>query len=249
MDNALIKEAAKIIKNARHVTAFTGAGISVESGIPPFRGPKGLWNTIDPTFIEISYFENNYAASWKDIKKIFYDFFGQAKPNPAHLALAELEKMGIVKAIITQNIDNLHQEAGSKIVHEFHGTASTLLCQHCGERFDAAKWEFKEMPPKCPKCGAARIKPDFVFYGEGIPEKPYRMSMIEAEEADVFIVIGTTGEVMPACMIPQIAKQNGAKVIEINISPSALTRYTTTHFLEGKAGEVMAELLKEIKAL
>lgn len=246
MDTELLKESAKLIKNARHLTAFTGAGISVESGIPPFRGPKGLWNTIDPTFIEISYFEENYAASWKDIKKIFYDFFGQAKPNAAHLALAELEKMGILKAIITQNIDNLHQDAGNTVVHEFHGTASTLLCLDCQERFTAQNFSFAQMPPKCPKCGG-RIKPDFVFYGEGIPEKPYRMSMIEADEADVFLVIGTTGEVMPACMIPQIARQNGAKVIEINISPSALTRSTTTHFLQGKAGEVMTALMKEIK--
>ena len=163
--------------------------------------------------------------------------------------MAELEKMGIVKAIITQNIDNLHQEAGSKVVYEFHGTANTLLCQHCGERFNASEWDFSEMPPKCPKCKAKKIKPDFVFYGEGIPEKPYRMSLKEAEVADVFIVIGTTGEVMPACMMPQIARQNGAKVIEINITPSALTRNVTTHFLEGKAGEVMSKLLEEIKQL
>jgi NAD-dependent deacetylase len=247
MDTKLLKEAAQIIKNAKHLTAFTGAGISVESGIPPFRGPQGLWNTIDPTFIEISYFQGHYADSWKDIKKIFYDFFGQAKPNAAHLALAELEKMGILKAIITQNIDNLHQDAGSKVVYEFHGTASTLLCLRCNERFSAQTFSFEEMPPKCPKCGG-KIKPDFVFYGEGIPEKPYRMSMKEATEADVFLVIGTTGEVMPACIIPQIARQNGAKVIEINISHSALTHGTTTHFLQGKAAEIMSELMKEIKA-
>lgn len=246
MDKNLIKEAAQIIKNSKHLTAFTGAGISVESGIPPFRGPQGLWNTIDPTFIEISYFNTHYEDSWKDIKKIFYDFFGQAKPNPAHLALAELEKMGLLKAVITQNIDNLHQEAGSKVVYEFHGTASTLLCLHCYERFAAQDFSFETMPPKCPKCGG-KIKPDFIFYGEGIPEKPYRLSLEEANEADVFLVIGTTGEVMPACMIPQLARQRGAKVIEINISPSALTRSTTTHFLQGKAGEVMAELLKEVK--
>ena len=248
MDTKLLKEAAQLIKNSKHLTAFTGAGISVESGIPPFRGPDGLWNTIDPTFIEISYFQSHYEDSWKDIKKIFYDFFGQAKPNPAHLALAELEKMGLLKAIITQNIDNLHQDAGSKVVYEFHGTASTLLCLRCGERYTASTFSFEEMPPKCPKCGG-KIKPDFVFYGEGIPEKAYRMSMKEATESDVVIVVGTTGEVMPACIIPQIARQNGAKVIEINISHSALTYGTTTHFLQGKAGEVMSELLKEVKSI
>lgn len=242
----LIKEAANIIKSSKHITAFSGAGISVESGIPPFRGPQGLWNSIDPTFIEINYFEENYEKSWKDIKKIFYDFFGKAKPNPAHIALAELEKMGLLKAIITQNIDNLHQEAGSKMVYEFHGTASRLVCLRCGKQFKAAEFSFKEMPPKCQKCGG-RIKPDFVFYGEGIPEKAYRASMLEATEADLFIVVGTTGEVMPACMIPQIARQNGAKIIEINIASSALTSNTTTHFLQGKAGEIFTWLMEEIR--
>ena len=248
MDQYLIKEVAQIIKNSKHLTGFTGAGISVESGIPPFRGDNGLWNTIDPTFIEINYFEHNYADSWKDIKKIFYDFFGQAKPNAAHIAFAELEKMGIMKAIVTQNIDNLHQDAGSKVVYEFHGTASTLLCLRCNERFAAQTFNFDQMPPKCPKCGG-KIKPDFVFYGEGIPEKAYRMSMIEATEADVMLVVGTTGEVMPACMIPTIARQNNAKVIEINVEPSALTRGTTTHFLKGKAGVIMPEIMKALKEL
>ncbi len=92
MDTKLLKEAAQIIKDSKHLIAFTGAGISVESGIPPFRGPDGLWNTIDPTFIEISYFQAHYEDSWKDIKKIFYDFFGHAKPNPDQLAVAEINE-------------------------------------------------------------------------------------------------------------------------------------------------------------
>ena len=229
----------------KNVVILTGAGISAESGISTFRDSDGLWEQYRVEDVA------TYEAYLRN-PELVINFYNErrkgaflAEPNEAHRQLVRLEEKYNVQ-IITQNIDNLHQDAGNTVVHEFHGTASTLLCLDCQERFTAQNFSFAQMPPKCPKCGG-RIKPDFVFYGEGIPEKPYRMSMIEADEADVFLVIGTTGEVMPACMIPQIARQNGAKVIEINISPSALTRSTTTHFLQGKAGEVMTALMKEIK--
>ena len=121
-----IERAAEAIKNAKFLTAFTGAGISVESGIPPFRGQGGLWNKYDPRMIEISFFQENPEQSWSEIKKIFYSSMKSAKPNPAHLTLAEWEKQGLLKGIITQNIDNLHQEAGSKTVYEFHGTVNYI---------------------------------------------------------------------------------------------------------------------------
>lgn len=242
----MYKKAAEIIKSAKRVCAFTGAGISVESGIPPFRGQGGLWNKYDPKFIEIDYFHENNKESWTLIKEIFYDFFGQARPNAAHKALATLEAQGLVQTIITQNIDNLHQEAGSKSVLEFHGTASRLLCLDCHQAFTADAINLSKLPPECPNCHIGRLKPDFIFFGEGIPEPAGSLSFQEAEISDVFIVIGTTGEVMPACMIPAAASQNGAKIIEVNTSPSRFTEGVTDIFLQGAATTVMSKLLENL---
>ncbi len=242
-----IKRAAGLIRNAKHLVAFTGAGISVESGIPPFRGPEGLWSKYDPIVLDLDYFYRNPEASWKVIKEIFYDFFGKARPNPAHLALAQLERAGILKSIITQNIDNLHQEAGNTVVHEFHGNSQKLICTSCGEHYAARDVSLDVLPPKCKKCDSL-LKPDFIFFGESIPADAYTSSVKAAENADVFLIIGSTGEIMPASQIPHIAKQTGAKIIEINPETSRYTRSVTNIHLKGKAGEVMQKLLDEMRA-
>lgn len=247
MENKLL-EAAELIKRSRHAIAFTGAGISVESGIPPFRGNTGLWSKYDPIVLDINYFFTNTIDAWKVIRELFYDFFGKAKPNPAHEGLAQLEDKGIIKAVITQNIDNLHQEAGSKTVYEFHGTAQTMICTKCGDKYHSSEVNLKNLPPKCKRCSGV-LKPDFIFFGEGIPEEANRLSFLAAEQSDVFIVIGTTGEVMPASMLPASAKRNGAKIIEINIEPSHFTNQITDILLEGKAGEIIPKLVKEINNL
>ena len=134
MDN--MQKVAQIIKNAKYLTAFTGAGISVESGIPPFRGAGGLWEKYDPKFIEIDFFYSHPLESWQEMKKIFFSDMKKALPNTAHKVLAELEQEGILKGIITQNIDGLHQKAGSKNVQEFHGTINTLTCVQCGAKYN-----------------------------------------------------------------------------------------------------------------
>jgi NAD-dependent deacetylase len=236
-----IKKAAQILEKSRHTIVFTGAGISVESGIPPFRGDGGLWEKYDPKLLDLRYFYAYPKESWIVIKEVFYDFFGKAKPNHAHFAIAEMEKAGIVKAVITQNIDNLHQDAGSTIVYEYHGNSKTLVCMDCGARYSADNKILMNLPPQCKKCGGL-LKPDFIFFGEGIPEHAARMSAIETEKADVFMVIGTTGEVMPACMLPFEAKKNGATIIEINPAKSSYTDKITDIFLQGKAGEVLKEM-------
>ncbi len=243
----MFQEAAQAIQSANRVCVFTGAGISVESGIPPFRGKNGLWNKYDPTFIEINYFLSNPEESWKLIKKIFYDFFGAASPNSAHYAIAELEESGLVSSIITQNIDNLHQQAGSRRIYEFHGTASNMVCLDCQSKFPASQIDLTKLPPECPECTKGTIKPDFIFFGEGIPEPASSLSFKEAELSDLFIVIGTTGEVMPACMIPSMAKQNGATIIEINPTPSNFTHKITDIFLQGPATQMMEGILSELK--
>lgn len=241
IDKAAIEEAAAVIRKSRHVVAFSGAGISVESGIPPFRGPEGLWAKYDPMFLDIGYFHYMPKEAWEMIKVIFYDFMGTARPNPAHYAIARLEDAGYVKSVITQNIDNLHQEAGSRIVHEYHGTISHMRCLDCGRRLPAAEVSLEVLPPACPSCGGI-LKPDFVFFGEAIPEEVNFLSVREAELADAMIVIGTTGEIVPACNLPRFAKSNGTTIIEVNIADSAFTGSITDIFLQGKAGEVLAAL-------
>lgn len=239
-NEALYARAARWIQNASHVVVFTGAGISVESGIPPFRGENGLWSKYDPVFLNTSYFQSHASSSWKLIKEIFYDFFGKAKSNAAHEIIAKWEKAGIVHAIITQNIDNLHQEAGSKNVIEFHGTAQTLTCCNCGKRYQS-KDRIMTLPPLCPDCDGL-LKPDFVFFNEPIPQTAHEGAIHHAKSADIFILVGTTGEIMPASLIPYLADKKTTRYIEINIAPTKYTRELTDIFLEDKATDAFMKL-------
>jgi len=240
MDQA-VSEAIKLLKESKYAFAFTGAGISVESGIPPFRGENGLWSKYNPEILELSFFYREPVESWKVIKEIFYDFFGEAKPNNAHLALAELEKSGLLKSVVTQNIDNLHTEAGSKEVYEFHGNSRMLVCPHCNKKYVASELDLSDVP-LCDDCHSV-LKPDFIFFGEGIPEEAYRKSFKAAENADVVLIVGSTGEVYPAANIPQLAKRNGAKIIEINPEKTVFSESITDVFLQGKASEVMKKII------
>ncbi len=242
----MIKEVSDIIKNAKHLISFTGAGISVESGIPPFRGESGIWNRYDPQLLDLDYFMQNPEKSWGAIREIFYDFFTDAKPNMAHKVLAKMEKSGMLKAVVTQNIDNLHFDAGSNEVYEFHGNSQKLRCLKCDSLYIAKEIDLSSLPPKCPKCGGI-LKPDFIFFGEGIPSLAYSKSFDAAQKADVVIVIGSTGEVMPACHVPVIAKQNGATIIEINPGESAFTNRITDYHLPFKAGDAMEQIWDEIE--
>ena len=244
--NKKIREAASSIKEARHVTAFTGAGISVESGIPPFRGENGIWNKYDPMILDIQYFMEHPTESWIVIKEIFYDFFGKAEANRAHIVLAEMEKSGLLSEVITQNIDNLHQKAGSTVVHEFHGNSRNLICTKSGELLPAAHADLDALPPIHPATGGL-LKPDFIFFGEGIPPEAYQASIQAARNSDIFLVIGTTGEIMPASQIPYLAKENGASIIEVNTKESNYTSRITDIFLQGKATEIMDLLAREIR--
>lgn len=240
-----LHKAIDLIVSSKYAVAFTGAGISVESGIPPFRGEHGLWSKYDPNVLDLNNFHVNPIEAWKVIKEIFYDFFGEAKPNDAHFALADMEKQGLLKAIITQNIDNLHYEAGSKEVYEFHGNSRMLVCPYCSKKYHASEINLIEIP-LCDHCHAV-LKPDFIFFGEGIPEMAYKKSFEAAKKTDLMIIIGSTGEVVPASSIPSFAKQNGAKIIEINPEKTLFTNSITDIFLQGKATEVMNELLIGIK--
>ena len=246
METDPVMAAAGLIAAKRNVLIFTGAGVSVESGIPPFRGAGGLWQQVNPDFFDIDHFMEHPVESWKRIRSIFYELWGKSKPNAAHLAFAELEKMGVAFSLVTQNIDNLHQEAGSKNVIEFHGTLGRLRCTRCSFSGPPTPDLLAGDPPSCPKC-AALLKPDIVFFGESIPEHAMNQSFADAESCSVCLVSGTTGEVMPACMVPQIAKRHGATVIEVNPEKSAFTGHITDVWVRGKAGEVMPKILEEVR--
>ena len=239
-----LKTAADLIKHADYGVVFTGAGISVESGIAPFTGAGGLWNRYDPKFIDINFFYADPKRSWEEMKKIFFNDMNEASPNKAHEVIARLEEKGCVKGVITQNIDGLHQRAGSKNVQEFHGTINTLCCLDCGRKFNLKETDISANPPLC-ACGGI-LKPDFVFYGEGIPAPAYQKSLEMAQNADVVIIVGTAGQVMPACSLPYTAKEFGAKIIEVNPQPSAFTHTITDFYFPQRATAFFAELEKEI---
>ena len=163
------------------------------------------------------------------------------KPNPGHEILAKWEQEGRLSCVITQNIDDLHTVAGNKTVYEFHGNMSRFVCTECGRKVDAKAMKFTDNPPRCEHCGGL-MKPDFIFFGEGIPEDAYYGSVKAAEDCDAFVIIGTSGQVSPANMIPGIAKRHGAKIIEINMEPSTYTSYITDIYLEGKSGEILPKI-------
>ena len=248
MNLDLIQQAAAHIRTAQRTVAFTGAGISVESGIPPFRGPDGLWSKYDPSHLDIRYFSAHPAEAWEVIREIFYKYFGQSQPNAAHLALAEMERMGQLDVVITQNIDNLHQAAGSQDVIEFHGNSHRLKCgcTACYQSVPFTDETIATLPPRCAACGAV-LKPDFVFFGEPIPFMAQQRAMAETTRADVWLVIGTTGEVYPAALLPVEARRNGKTIIEVNVRPSELTGQITDLFLQGRATEVMSALVTQLR--
>jgi NAD-dependent deacetylase len=230
----IYKECAKLIKEAKNAVVFTGAGISVESGIPPFRGENGLWTKYDPKIATIDYFYLNPTSSWKFLKEIFYKYIENTTPNPAHYTIAKWEKKGLIKCVVTQNIDFLHQTAGSKNVYEIHGTLRYLRCDFCENRIEFNKQVLDTIPVMCIKCGKV-MRPDIVFFGEMLYEPDTMEAFNKAKESDLIIVVGSTGEVMPAALIPKIAKENGAKIIEINPEKTNFTKTITDIHIKEKA--------------
>ncbi len=240
----LIRQAAKIIIESKMTLALTGAGISVESGIPDFRSPGGLWSIYDPAeYATITAFRSNPEKVWKMLREMD-QLVSDARPNRAHMGLAMLEEIGKLHHIITQNVDNLHQAAGSKNVIEYHGNASSLTCLSCGNQYPARE-KMDEFPPLC-SCKKI-LKPDAIFFGESIPEDAMFKSIELASRTNALLVVGTSALVSPANTIPSISKKNGAYLIEINKEETHLTGSLTDVFLEGSAGEIMTDLVTEIK--
>ncbi|UCD86487.1 MAG: NAD-dependent deacylase [Desulfobacterales bacterium] len=243
---AEVRKAAGMICQARKTVALTGAGISVESGIPDFRSAGGLWERFDPMeYGTIDAFRVNPEKVWRMLREMSA-VISRARPNAGHDGLTRLQRMGLLHTIITQNIDSLHQEAGAVRVIEYHGNSRTLSCLWCGQQYRADELD-GEQPPKC-ACGRI-LKPDVIFFGETIPEEPLRESYKLASSCQILLVVGTSAEVIPASTIPYAAKMAKAKIIEINVKPTWLTASLTDIFLEGEAGKVVTGLVHEVKRL
>jgi NAD-dependent protein deacetylase/lipoamidase len=246
--DTLIQKAAAILGRSRHTVALTGAGISVESGIPPFRGKGGLWEKFDPmTYAHIDAFEANPAEVWKVLFLHMQHVLEGARPNDGHRGLCELERKGILQAVITQNVDGLHQKAGNRDVIEFHGTFATQRCSRCGRTCASADLALDRLPPRC-ACGGI-WRPDVVMFGELIPFESLQRAQNLAASCDVMLVIGTSATVEPAASLPLIAKHNGARVIEINAEQTPLTNSISDTTLLGKAGETMRRLVAAVEAV
>jgi len=239
------------LSTARHVVALTGAGLSVESGIPPFRGPGGLWTKYgEPPMDGYRRFVEDPAAAWRERlspraewARALRDTLACARPNAGHLALAELERIGVLGCVITQNIDDLHAQAGSRNLLEIHGNHHLLRCLDCVRRFepDAIEIDPDRLPPRCPDCGGV-VKGDTVQFGEPIPADVLRRCYSEVERSDCMLVIGTSATVYPAADFPMEVLRRGGRVVEVN--PTA-TEFTTsaTDSLRGPAGALLSHLL------
>ena len=243
-----IQIAAKDLANTQKVVALTGAGISVESGIPPFRGKGGLWEKFDPMeYAHINAFMKNPAKVWNVLIKEMKGIIDKAKPNDAHKGLARLEDLGILTTIITQNVDGLHQVAGNTDVIEFHGNFAWQRCLDCGNRCETAKIDVTRLPPRC-ECGGI-YRPDCIFFGEMIPPQHLYRSEKVASNCNIMLVVGTSARIQPAASIPVMAKQAGAKIIEINTEKTPLSENISDYFIMGKAGEMIKRLTAEIERL
>lgn len=244
----LIKKAAEDLSGAKMVTALTGAGISVESGIPPFRGKGGLWEKYDPMEVaHIDAFLQNPTKVWTLLFKDMKAVLDKATPNDCHKGLAKLEEFGILKTIITQNVDGLHQMAGNSDVIEFHGNMAWQRCMECDVHYETGRVDITEIPPRC-DCGGI-LRPNAVLFGEMIPQEALWRSRQVATDCDVMLVIGTSAVVQPAALMPVVAKDSGAKIIEINPESTPLTGEISDYLIKGPAGDVMNGILEELQKI
>lgn len=243
-NGTMIKKTANAILNSKITIALTGAGISVGSGIPPFRGKGGLWEKYDPDeYAHVEAFKKNPQKVWIMLKEMI-DTIRAAKPNAAHFALATLEDLGHIEGIITGNVDYLHQTAGSKNVLELHGNNRNLICMKCGRNYPIERY-LKEIPPKC-ECGYP-LRPEVVLFGEPLPSQTLFGSYALAKDCDLMLVIGTSAVVSPMSHMPLIAKENGAKVIEINLEETFLTNFISDWMIKGVAEDILPKIVKMVK--
>jgi NAD-dependent deacetylase len=249
---SLAQEAAELIANARKLAVFTGAGISTESGIPDFRSPGGIWSRFDPEDFTYQKFVTDPEARRKQWRMLGEGHLTtEAKPNPAHYAIAELDSLGKLDCVITQNVDNLHHKAGvpAEKVFELHGNVQWAVCLNCGKRYPfeqiKARLEGGEEIPDCEEC-QGMLKPDAVLFGEALPQDVLQEASQRASDCDLFIVVGSTLIVYPAAYMPLYAVQGGAKLIIVNLSDTPMDAQANV-LIRAKAGEAMSKIVEKVK--
>ena len=277
----LLQKVANDLVNSKYAIALTGAGMSTESGIPDFRGKDGIW-TRNPEAERKAYeayekFLQDPKAHWEELLSpgslsSFFADFERAEPNPGHYALAELEKFGILKCVLTQNVDGLHQKAGSRSVIEYHGSLFKLRCVSCGARFGRDEYDLEKLkaedrlPPRCSKCNGV-LKSDGVFFREPIPQDVYRQSLEEAWKCDLMLICGTSAVVYPFAELPRVARHRKAEkergtelglyvveekpatlIIEVNAEPTPLTSEGLSDYLiQGRTGDALPKIVQKVK--
>jgi NAD-dependent deacetylase len=235
-----VEQARTWIREAKSVVALTGAGVSAESGVPTFRGPGGLWRNFRPEDLATP------QAFARDPKLVWEWYLwrrqriAEVQPNPAHLALVELEKKTPDFWLVTQNVDGLHERAGSRRILKVHGDIWTVRCQRCGRATRDDRLSFEELPPKC-DCGGL-LRPGVVWFGEGLPEDVWDQAVRAALGCNVLLVVGTSAVVHPAASLIPIARRGGARIVEVNLEETPYSA-SVDATLRGKAGEILPQLL------
>lgn len=239
------------IADADHVAALTGAGVSTASGLPSFRGEDGIWGTeFDPANFQFSRFQSDPAGFWADRIELHDRMYGDdVAPNAAHDALAELQQLGTLDGLITQNTDGLHAAAGSERVLELHGNAQRAVCQSCGRRVDAGpvyeRARTGEIPPRCGDCDGL-LKPDVVLFGQSMPDGALQQAQHHARDADVFLAIGSSLTVEPAASLPRVASSRGATVAIVNLDETGLSS-SAEHDIRGDVTDVLPAVAATVR--
>ncbi len=251
---SLVEKLADLIISSNKIVVFTGAGISTESGIPDFRSPGGIWSKHDPEMFTIQRFVSDIEARklhWKALLKDDFIPHDGVSPNAAHYACVELEKMGKLDCVVTQNVDGLHEDAGNspETVFHLHGTLERAICMNCSHRYpmnEIRKWMTQGIEiPECKECGGM-LKPDAVLFGEALPEIVLSESQRRAQSCDLCIVIGSSLIVYPAALIPRYAVQSGARLAIINRDRTDLDSYADVCVHES-AGDTMFSAMEKIR--
>ena len=246
-----IDQAAQILLHARYTIALTGAGISAESGIPTYRGKDGLWTKNgEPPLNQFDQFSADPAAWWRELRRRRENpdeltrAIADAAPNDGHFAVAELERIGVLKHVITQNVDGLHRTAGTQAITEIHGSRGFLRCLDCGSRSPFQEVP-EDLPPRCDQCGGL-VKTDTVMFGEAIPRQALLACARESERADCMLLVGTTAVVSPAADFAWQIRSGGHPLVEVNLDPTVISEHCDVA-IHAPAGEVMSRILDRVK--
>jgi len=243
----LINNLWELINASKHCIAFTGAGVSTLSGIRDFRGKNGLYTTVDASrMFDIDLFFQDPSVYYRMAKDFIYNL-NEKEPSVVHRVLAALERQNLIQAVITQNIDLLHEKAGSKNVIELHGSPAVHFCPSCGYKTDfesVTRIVQSGELPLCPECKRV-LKPEIVFFGENLPKDAFKRATHEAENTDLMLVLGSSLVVYPAASIPSITFRSGGKLVIVNDQPTDMDRHACMHFIDlGKTFDTLEALMK-----